>query len=283
MDYPYGSLLRQLMRRLRRFDVPLVLSILSLWATGPLTAQRPAVFRGLITDSARVPIPGVEVTMREAHAVARTDSAGVFVLRGIAPGTYSVIARHPLYQPLEGTVRLSEGDSVDYRMPRMRRLVRTLDTIRVHDSSMTPWWQSDFQRRKAAEHGSFITREMIDQRATWSLPNIIASKATGVKVVQRRCGTTFCGWAVASSRPGSCLRPGCSPLCFLAVFLDGQPIFLPSAAGGDGIDLTTILPSDVAAVEVYDSPAAIPPIFNTTGAACGVIALWSRTTGTALQ
>jgi len=62
--------------------------------------------------------------------------------------------------------------------------------------------------------------------------------------------------------------------------LDGQPIFLPTASGGDGLDLTNVRPSELAAVEVYTSPASIPPEFNMTGSACGVIALWTRTTGT---
>jgi hypothetical protein len=122
---------------------------------------------------------------------------------------------------------------------------------------------------------------MLDARATWPLTNIIAAKAPGIKLVQRHCGAAgICGWAVASSRPSSCLRPGCSPLCFLAVLLDGQPVFLPGAEGGDGPDLTHYLPDDLAAVEVYDSPAAIPLAFNLTGSAWGVIALWTRTAGT---
>jgi hypothetical protein len=62
--------------------------------------------------------------------------------------------------------------------------------------------------------------------------------------------------------------------------LDGQPMFLPTAAGSDGPDLTKIHPSELAAVEVYTGVAAIPPEFNMTGSACGVIALWSRTVGT---
>lgn len=249
-------------------------------ALGTASAQRGTVFRGFVTDSAHAPIANVEVTVLDVHRIARTDSAGLFVFRNLSPGTYHVVIRHPQYHPLDGTVRLADGDSIDYHVPRMRRLATVLDTMRVRESGVGPWWQSDFERRKSQEHGSFITRETVDERVTWSLPNIIASKATGVKVVQRHCGPTFCGWAVASSRPASCLRSGCSPLCFLAVFLDGQPIFLPSAGGSDGIDLTTILPSDVAAVEIYDGPASIPPVFNVTGSACGVVALWSRTVGT---
>lgn len=260
-------------------------SLVSLCPWASVSAQRGAVFRGLVTDSARVPILGVEVTMLEAHSVARTDSAGVFIFKGVLPGTYHVIVRHPRYHPLDGTVRLSEGDSIEYQMPRMRRLVPTLDTMHVHETNLMSWWQSDFERRKATERGTFITREVLDVRATWPLTSIIASKAAGVQLVQRHCGAAgSCGWALASNRPASCLRPGCSPLCFLAVWLDGQPIFSPAAAGGgDGLDLTKILPSDLAAVEVYDSPTAIPPLFNMTGSACGVIALWSRTAGTGPQ
>jgi hypothetical protein len=270
------------MRWRRRNDGVLLYSILSLWALASASPQRGAMFRGLITDSARAPIPGVEVTMLEAHRVAHTDSAGVFVFRDVPAGVYSVVARHPRFHPLEGTVRLAEGDSIEYRMPRMRRLAQTLDTVRVNETKMTAWWQSDFDRRKATEHGAFITREDLDARATWPLANIIAAKSPGLRLVQRHCGAAgFCGWTLASSRPAACLSPGCSLLCFLAVWMDGQPIYLPAAsdAGGAGLDLSKILPSDVGAVEVYTNPGAIPPQFNMSGSACGVILLWRRTAG----
>jgi hypothetical protein len=58
---------------------------LSFCALSVASAQRVTVFRGFITDSAHVAIAGVEVTMLEAHRVARTDSAGVFVFRGYRP------------------------------------------------------------------------------------------------------------------------------------------------------------------------------------------------------
>jgi Carboxypeptidase regulatory-like domain len=245
------------------------------------SAQRSTVFRGFVTDSARVPIPGVEVMMLEVPRVARTDSTGAFVFRGLPAGTYHVVLRHPQFHPLDGTVKLSEGDSIDYQLPRMRRVAPTLDTMRVNEKKITPWWQSDFERRRTTAHGTFITRDVLDERASWPLTNIIASKAAGIRLVQRQCGGAgFCGWALASSRSAACLAARCPPTCFLAVWQDGQPIFLPTASGGgDGPGLTKILPSEVAAVEVYTSPAEIPPEFNMTGSACGVIALWSRTTG----
>jgi len=221
--------------------------------------------------------------MLEAHRVARTDSAGMFVFRGISAGTYTIVVRHPQYHPIDGTVRLLDGDSIDYRLPRMRRVGPTLDTVRVNETTMKPWWQSDFERRRTTTHGTFITRDVLDERASWQLPDIIVSKTAGIRLVQRHCGGAgICGWALASSRPSACVGAGCpaAPLCFLAVWLDGQPIFLPTAAGGDGLDLTTIHPSELAAVEVYTSPASIPLEFNVTGSACGVIALWTRTAGT---
>jgi Carboxypeptidase regulatory-like domain len=247
-------------------------------ACSAAAAQRGTVFRGFVTDSVHEPIANVEVTVLDVHRVARTDSAGLFVFRNLSPGTYHDVVRHPQYRPLDGTVRLAEGDSIDYQMPRMRRLAAMLDTMRVHQAGVMPWWQSGFERRRATERGTFIARDVLDARATWPLSNIIASKALGVRLTVRCRSAGSCDWALASSRHAS--------LCFLAVWLDGQPIFLPQAGGGgaggggDALDLTTISPTELAAVEVYDSPAAIPPMFNMSGSACGVIALWSRTVGT---
>jgi hypothetical protein len=253
-----------------------------LYAIAPASAQSGAVFRGFVTDSLHAPIRDVEVTVVEVHRVARTDSAGVFVFRGLPAGTYSLSVRHPQYHPIDGTVRLSDGDSIDYRLPRMRHVAPTLDTVRVNETKMTPWWQSDFERRRATTHGTFITRDVLDERASWNLTDIIASRAAGIKLVQRHCGGAgICGWTLAASRPSACIGSRCSPLCFLAVWLDGKPVFLPTAGANDGPDLTSMLPTELATVEVYTSPAAIPLEFNVPGSACGVVALWTRTVGTA--
>jgi hypothetical protein len=40
--------------------------------------------------------------------------------------------------------------------------------------------------------------------------------------------------------------------------------------------LDTYSPDQVAGIEVYNSPAEIPSMFNMTGSACGVIVVWTK-------
>jgi hypothetical protein len=46
--------------------------------------------------------------------------------------------------------------------------------------------------------------------------------------------------------------------------------------GGNPPDLAKFNPLDLEGMEVYRSAAEIPPEYNATGSACGVILLWTR-------
>jgi hypothetical protein len=37
-----------------------------------------------------------------------------------------------------------------------------------------------------------------------------------------------------------------------------------------------VLPDQVAGIELYTGPATVPPEFNATGSACGVVAVWTK-------
>jgi len=68
-------------------------------------------------------------------------------------------------------------------------------------------------------------------------------------------------------------------ICWPMVFLDRQ-LIRTGGLGGDPAALDEIAEVfDVAAVEVYRTPAEIPPEFNGPNAGCGVIVLWTRQGG----
>jgi hypothetical protein len=66
------------------------------------------------------------------------------------------------------------------------------------------------------------------------------------------------------------------------VFLDRHLIrtggFMGSGAEPAALD-DLVPASDVAAVEVYRSPAEVPPEFNGPNAGCGVVVIWTRRGG----
>ncbi len=235
-----------------------------------------ATVGGVVRDSLRAPISGAEILLLEIRRTERTDSLGRFRFHGVPAGSYHVVIRHPAFHPLDGTVVVAEGDSLELPLPRMRRTVSALDTVHVVDTaSSRVWWMHDFEQRRASVHGTFITSKELSERASWSLPNIVGALTPGVRIIHRVCGGTDCGWTLASSKPAACLSLRCppQPVCLLAVWLDGQPLSPP----GDPPDLSQFAPEQLAAAEVYTDIPSIPPEFNVTGSSCGVLALWTRT------
>jgi vitamin B12 transporter len=71
-------------------------------------AQGDATITGLVFDEAGAVIPGARVTARDARdtivQTAATDTAGAFSLRGLAPGTYTVLVEMNLFSPFSQTV-----------------------------------------------------------------------------------------------------------------------------------------------------------------------------------
>jgi hypothetical protein len=71
------------------------------------------------------------------------------------------------------------------------------------------------------------------------------------------------------------LRGPCRP----AVYVDGTYVFggrnTPAGTEGDRID-DYVIPTEVEAVEVYDSPGSLPAEFGGSRAGCGVVVIWTR-------
>ncbi len=248
-----------------------------------LCAQDSAVFHGRVTDSVGVAIEGAQVVLREAGLSARTDSTGAFTIRRIPPGTYHVTLRRPGFGPISGTARFAPGDSVNFRF-RMRRLVASLDTVRIDTSGMTSIWQAGFERRRADGFGTFLTSTDLDPRAGTPLGDIIKSKVSGLELVRWSgrlsaygthtpkfpCGPPF-------GNPCAGANGGWPDACYMQVFVDGTQRFYYAADNShEPFDLNSFKPGEIAAIEVYVSAAETPLQFSGPGAACGTIVLWTH-------
>ncbi|MDE3216653.1 MAG: carboxypeptidase-like regulatory domain-containing protein [Gemmatimonadota bacterium] len=240
---------------------------------GALGAQQGGGFYGTVMDSLRAPLAGVEVRVLEASRAARTDSAGRFALGGIPAGVYHVVFRRLEYRSITGTVRLADGDSIDLRF-YMGRMSAELDTVRVRASGTGP--MAEFERRRATGLGTFITREALAHMGTQPLADVIAAKATRVRLVALPGG----GWTLAAAHPSTCMAPSCPqvPLCFMTLWVDRVRVYTADS-GDPPPDLSEYKVDDIEAIEVYPGAAETPLELNPTGASCGTIVLWTRPGG----
>lgn len=225
-----------------------VLSLPALLMPAVLAAQGGATFRGTVTDSSGHPLGDVLVSLAELGRSLPTDTAGVFIFHDVPAGLYHVTLRRPQFGPITGTTRLADGDFIDLRF-RMRRLVPALDTVEVTARAQVRGWRGEFERRRAAGFGAFLTSATFENRT--KLSDVLASIAS---LDINPNGTV-------RSRHGS----SCASVRYV---VDGAPY----TSGG----VDDFRPEDIAAIEVYVGPAEVPLEFGGSSARCGVVVLWTR-------
>ncbi len=145
----------------------------------------------------------------------------------------------------------------------------TLGAVVVRDSmTLTSAKLREFdERRRSVAGGRFIDSTVIrrwENRKTGDL----FSTLPGVDVVRQGSAAFLLG-----GRATQPLRPSARPTpCFMDVYLDGAPV----ALGNTSFDVNGISLNHLAAIEVYNGPASVPPRYNRTSGGCGVVLLWTK-------
>jgi hypothetical protein len=176
------------------------------------------------------------------------------------------------YRPNEVQVAVQVGETVEIAegLLRLTPLPTRLADVTVEAEAPTAArWLSEFNTRRETTTGSFITRAEFQEQGNPQRATDVFRRMRGIRIVPGPGGrlivqTSRGATRTISGRTGE----GCFPL----YFVDG--LFL-----GDSwdVDIDRILSlTDVEAVEAYTSAAGLPQEFNRPGAACGVIALWTR-------
>jgi len=260
-----------------------VLALVLFASAATLSAQTGALFRGRVTDSLGTPLGGVQVAIVEAHLTTRTDTAGRFAIRDIPPGTYHMVLRSPGFGPIAGSGHFAAGDSIDVHF-RMRRLVVALDTVHTDTAGVRSAWQLEFEKRRAAGFGTFLTSQDYASREGTKLSDIIKSKVSGMEL--QRWNGHVSGWGTHAAKfpcggpfGDPCSEHAWPDHCYMQVYVDGTLQYTYNADNGEApFDLDTFAPGQIAAIEVYVSTAATPREFAGMGAACGTIVLWTHAT-----
>ena len=122
--------------------------------------------------------------------------------------------------------------------------------------------------------GRFLRREDLDRHPEHNLVHTLA-RVPGVEIDKDRRGreiVTFTRGRMVGTLKRAQL--GQRDNCFPQIYLDGS---LMRYAPPNDVQLDDIIsPSQIEAIELYRSAAELPPQYNGSNAACGVILIWSR-------
>jgi hypothetical protein len=215
---------------------------------------------GTITDSAGAPLLGVEVVLFAADAPAyrfRTLEDGRFSLVGDRSPEARLLARRLGYSPrtFPLTFPADSGRSFTIALAAAPVLLSDVDIDGTRSGELGGWLKDFYERRRSNSFGHYFARDNIVRREPHHMSEMLRSLP----------GVTL----LASRRFGYVVRfRGCrqAPL----VWLDGMR--LPGAELDD-----VVKPSDIAAMEVYFSPAGVPGQFlDRSNGGCGTILVWTR-------
>jgi hypothetical protein len=223
------------------------------------------VVLGVVRDTAGQPVPAAEVVASGTGRSARTDAGGAFRLAGLAAGQHLLQARRVGYAAATVVLRLGAGDTADVELTVARVPYRFAEVVIEGGGAATAAGRSlaGFAERMRASgnpRSKYLTRRDLERLNPTRLSD--ALRRTGLTF---RLGPTGHYKVTNESRGVSSITRQCT-----------EPLFYVNGLVVRDLDLDALHPSEVEAVEVYLSSAAMPAEFNATGATCGAVVLWLR-------
>ena len=236
--------------------------VLVLLATFSATSQAQNVrFSGRVrTDSTEIPLVGAEISLIAAHINQRTNERGEFIFQAVPAGEHVVLIRMPGYAPKVDTIEVADAGDVR-REYRLSRIQATLPEVPVTTTLLDRKLADFADRKRRLGMGRFLDSAEFAKAAGTRTSDRLR-RLSGLMVHHGRGMSA----SIGSSR-GITVRT-----CRADVWLDGLNI-------GQGFDVNSIDPSEVAGIEWY--PGIIPHQFTSTQklgvpTPCGALVIWLR-------
>lgn len=224
----------------------------ALW---PRPAAAQATLRGRVIDSELgTPVPDATVRVQGRAAALTTDSLGVFEAPGLPAGPIEIHIQVIGYAPEDFVLNLPAtgvvaGDFImNFTGVNLPEVV-----VEARAEQLMPRY-TDFERRRERDLGAFLRWDELKERGFSSVGDALRT----VRGVRIRCvQEAFECYAVMVR------TPNCQPTWFI-----------------DGVEVHSFHENtpirDVYGIEVYRGAGEIPAEFAGSNAACGVIAIWTK-------
>ena len=233
--------------RIRRRDLMVA-------GTAPSDSALRGTVRGVAADPDGKGIAGVRVIVDDTTET-RTDTEGRFTLRAVRTGTrqvdFAAIGMTPVSLVVDITVRDTAFATATLRT------VTNLEAVNITASSTRRRAAMQFDERRKQGLGSYLDSTAIGQRGTLSavfaaVPNVTVQAAS------------------ANGRRFNIYLPstGTGP-CLAVLKVDGIQQY-------DHDILSTMHPSEIAAIEVYSRRTNVPAELASSIGPCGVVAVWTK-------
>jgi hypothetical protein len=256
------------------------ISVFMLVAPLALFAQSGALEGSVSTDSlGKHSMPGVEISIPALNLTTRTNFAGEYRLRGIAPGRYLAIATAVGYRSVGDSVTVAVGEGNFHDFVLATRAI-VLDSVVSKAAAPLPQhispglngFEERYHNRKG---GYFVPDSIFRKEEDRPLADVIVAHVPGIMILRTSGSKAY----LATGRgPSAGAMSGKTVQCYPDVYLDGVMLVpLPDPVRPiKAVDLSQFPAMELGAMEFYPGGASLPIQFNHTAAGCGALLLWSR-------
>jgi hypothetical protein len=208
--------------------------------------------RGVVVDTAGLPLVGAEVRAVGTALLVLTSDSGVF--RAELPAGPVVFAVRRLgYEPSTFLATLRAGRINGVRLV-LTDVAQALPGVVVAEQREQAWLRT-FNERSGSQQGTFIGRSEIEKSRARFTTDLLRRRVPSVQVVGTRTGTRVY------------MRGNSGRRCPPQLFVHATPY------SGEVDDFP---PDAIEAIEVYSGAAELPPELNIGRAMCGAIVIWTR-------
>lgn len=263
-----------------------LVACLVMHAAGAAAQDDARIAGRVVHKTSKAGIPGAEVLLSPRTQRVVSDSAGHFRFDRVSAGVVAVLVKRIGFAPESALFEIAAREDIDI-LVEMEESAQTLDTVNVAARSdpIVRGKLAAYEERKRFGIGRFIDSTVLEDQRNRQLGELIVSRSPGSRLVRSRLGGA--AWVATTRMLGQTIMPrsnvdqsdlnrGADPrACYPEVYLDGAIVYsfgkqMPL------FDINSISTSTVSAIEFYVGPSQIPLQFNKTGAACGVLVIWTK-------
>jgi hypothetical protein len=224
---------------------------------------------GFVGDTTLNPLLSAEVKLLSTNVGVRTGPNGRFRISNVPVGRYVVIVRRAGYSPTSAVIDVPAADTLRLAYELQRSATSLAPAVIT--ATAASMRMIEFDRRRSAGFGEFMTAEEISKRSSVYTTELLRRFRT---INVSPSSTNYHGgmpdyYALSRRETGS-LNEQQQNYCPMSVFVDN--ISMPTPFNLD------LLPSprNLAGIEVYNGAATTPPQFSGMNRGCGVILIWTK-------
>lgn len=260
--------------------VSLPLLVLATLTTPQGVAQQASFGGTVLNEVGEKPLANVEIVLDGQNRSVRSDSAGNFVIGGLAAGKYTVLVRHLGFEPLRTDIMLGATQKMEVDL-LIKPAVTQLANVDVKAAGATSAWAArlvDFEERRLAGTGRFLTADFFEHQNGRPVSAFLSSQIPGMKFVNVNgrkwlASTRNCGMQCPAT-PSSQMEK-IPAACYLQIVVNGL-VRYNGSPGQAMFDVDEINSKDIIGIEYYTTSTTPLQYVGSGIGGCGTIIIWTK-------